>query len=67
MAGVPPELLRISAAQCEREALTGFDRGAALVFPGQAYRMAMHLLALLPRWLRRRQAAQSAARLRMAK
>jgi hypothetical protein len=67
MAGGPPQFLRISAAQCAREALAGFDRGAALVFPGRAYRMAMHLLAFLPRCLRRRQAAQSAARLRMAK
>jgi len=67
MAGGPPQFLRISAAQCAREALAGFDRGAALVFPGRAYRMAMHLLAFFPRRLRRRQAAQYAARLRMAK
>jgi short-subunit dehydrogenase len=66
MAGGPPQFLRISAAQCAREALAGFDRGAALVFPGRAYRVAMRLLPLLPRGLRRRQAARSAARLRMA-
>jgi uncharacterized protein len=67
MAGGPPQSLRISAAQCAREALAGFDCGAALVFPGRAYRVAMRLLPLLPRGLRRWQAAQSAARLRMAK
>lgn len=67
MVGGPPQFLRISAARCAREALAGFDRGAALVFPGRAYRVAMRLLALLPRRLLRRQAAQSAARLRMAK
>jgi short-subunit dehydrogenase len=67
MAGGPPQFLRISAAQCAEEALAGFDRGAALVFPGRAYRVAMRLLTFFPRWLRRRQAAQSAARLRMAK
>lgn len=39
----------------------------AAVFPGRAYRVAMRLLPLLPRGLRRWQAAQSAARLRMAK
>jgi len=64
MTGGPPQFLRISAAQCAREALAGFDRGAALVFPGQAYRIAMRLLPLLPRGLRRRQAAQTAARFR---
>ena len=66
MAGGPPQFLRISAAQCAREALAGFDRGAALVFPGRAFRVAMPLLPLLPRGLRRRQAARSAAPLRMA-
>jgi len=64
MTGGPPQFLRISAARCAREALAGFDRGAALVFPGRAYRIAMGLLPLLPRGLQRRQAAQSAARFR---
>ena len=64
MTGGPPQFLRISAARCAREALAGFDRGAALVFPGRAYRIAMRALPLLPRSLQRRQAAQSAARLR---
>ncbi len=64
MTGGPPQFLRISAARCAREALAGFDRGAALVFPGRAYRTAMRLVPLLPRGLQRRQAAQSAARFR---
>jgi uncharacterized protein len=37
MTGGPPQFLRISAAQCAREALAGFDRGMPLVFPGRAY------------------------------
>jgi short-subunit dehydrogenase len=64
MAGAPPQFFRISAAQCAREALTGFERGDALVFPGRAYRFAMRALPLIPMWLRRRQAANTAARLR---
>jgi len=66
MTGGPPQFLRISAAQCAREALAGFDRGAALVFPGRAYRVTMRALPLLPRELKRRQAAQSAERVRRA-
>ena len=64
MTGGPPQFLRISAAQCAREALAGFDRGAALVFPGRAYGIAMRLLPLLPRGPQRRRAARSAARYR---
>lgn len=66
MTGGPPQLLRISAAQCAREALAGFDRGAALVFPGRRYRLLMRLLPLIPQALQRRQAARTAARLRAA-
>ncbi len=64
MTGGPPQFLRIGAGQCAREALAGFDHGAALVFPGRAFRVAMTLLALAPRRLQRRQAAQSAALVR---
>ena len=64
MTGGPPQFVRISAAQCAREALAGFDRGVALVFPGRAYRIAMRALPLLPRELSRRQAARSATRIR---
>lgn len=64
MAGGPSQLMRITAAQCAAEALAGFDRGAALVLPGRAYRMLVSLVPLLPRGLQRRRAASSAARLR---
>jgi short-subunit dehydrogenase len=64
MAGAPPRFFRISAAQCAREALAGFDSGDAEVFPGRAYRFAMRVLPLLPMWLRRKQAANTATRLR---
>jgi hypothetical protein len=66
MTGAPPQFMRISAARCAREAIAGFDRGAALVFPGGAYRIAMRMLPFVPRALQRRQAAKSAARLRSA-
>jgi uncharacterized membrane protein/NAD(P)-dependent dehydrogenase (short-subunit alcohol dehydrogenase family) len=64
MAGAPPQFFRISAAQCAREALAGSERGDDLVFPGRAYRFAMRALPFIPMWLRRRQAANTAARLR---
>ena len=64
MTGGPPQFLRISAAQCAREALAGFDRGVPLVFPGRSYRIMMRALPLLPRGLSRRQAAGSAKRIR---
>lgn len=64
MSGGPPQWLRITAEQCAREALAGFDRGLPLVLPGGAYRLLMHLLPLLPRRAQRRRAVRSAARLR---
>lgn len=66
MTGGPPQFLRITAEQCAREALTGFDRGAALVFPGRPYRLMMRMvLPLIPRGVLRRQAAKTALRLRI--
>ncbi len=67
MAGSPPHFFRISAAQCAREALAGFERGDALVFPGRAYRFAMRLLPFIPVGMRRMQAAKTAAQLRRAR
>jgi len=64
MAGGPPPFFQISAAQCAREALAGFERGEARVFPGRAYRFVMRVLPLFPWWLRRKQAAHAAVRLR---
>jgi short-subunit dehydrogenase len=66
IAGGPPRFLKISAERCARDALEGFERGEALVFPGRAYRMMMRTLPVLPRPLQRRQAARQAARLRRA-
>jgi hypothetical protein len=60
-----PRLFRITAAQCAREALAGFERGKARVFPGRAYRFLMRMLPLLPLWMLRKQAANIAARLRV--
>lgn len=66
MAGGPPQFLRISAAQCAQDAIAGFERGAALVFPGRPYRIAMTMASVVPRGLQRRQAARAAARVRGA-
>jgi hypothetical protein len=59
-----PHLFRITAAQCARETLAGFERGDACVFPGRAYRFLMRMMPLFPLWMRRKQAASLAARLR---
>src|SRR5262249_37137568 len=64
MAGAPPQFFRISAAQCAREAIAGFERGKAVLFPGRLYRLLMRALPLVPWWLRRKQAGKAAARLR---
>jgi len=45
----PPPFLWITAEQCAREAIRGFQRGQALVLPGTAYRMLMRLLPVVPR------------------
>lgn len=59
-----PRIFRITAAQCAREALAGFERRKARVFPGRAYRFLMRILPLFPLWMQRKQAAHLAARLR---
>jgi short-subunit dehydrogenase len=66
MVGGPPRFLRIGATQCAREALAGFERGDARVFPGRAYRFVMRMLPFFPLWLRRKQAASAAMRQRAA-
>ncbi|WP_223631631.1 SDR family oxidoreductase [Corallococcus sp. EGB] len=43
----------LSLRQCAREALEGFERGDALVYPGLGHRWAMRLLRLLPRTFKR--------------
>lgn len=65
MIGGLPNTIRISAAQCAREAVAAFERGDARVFPGRAYRSIMWAMPVFfPMWLRRRQAAGVATRLR---
>ncbi|MCP3100510.1 SDR family NAD(P)-dependent oxidoreductase [Myxococcus sp. K15C18031901] len=44
---------QIPVARCAAEALVGFERGAALVYPGWGHRWVMRLLPLLPRALKR--------------
>jgi uncharacterized protein len=66
MAGGPPQAVRISAEQCAREALRGFERGQPLVFPGLAYGAMMLLLGLVPRVVRRQVARRTARRIRSA-
>ncbi|WP_395828001.1 SDR family NAD(P)-dependent oxidoreductase [Archangium violaceum] len=62
--GGPPAWLRISAAQCAREAIDGFDRAAPLVYPGLAYRWMMHFSSLLPRGVLRAAGLPAAKQLR---
>jgi uncharacterized protein len=64
MIGGPPNILRIGAVQCAREAVAAFERGDARVFPGRAFRALMRMLPLFPLRLRRRQAASVAIRTR---
>jgi short-subunit dehydrogenase len=60
----PGRWLRISAQQCAAEALAGFERGQALVFPGRTYRTLMRLQAMTPLGLQRAAAARTAKHLR---
>lgn len=66
MIGGLPNTLQISAAQCAREAVAGFERGDARVFPGLAYRLLMRAMPVFfPLWARRRHAARVASGLRV--
>ncbi|WP_394823504.1 SDR family NAD(P)-dependent oxidoreductase [Pendulispora albinea] len=60
----PPSFVQISAEECARAALRGFERGRALVIPGLFIRVMMVLNALSPRWLKRLLYAPIARRLR---
>lgn len=48
-----PRALNITAEQCAREALAGFEKGTALVFPGRVFRALMTAQAVVPRPLMR--------------
>jgi uncharacterized protein len=56
--------LTISAEQCARESLGGFERGDASIFPGFTYRQAMRVATLLPAGLQRRLMERYARRTR---
>jgi uncharacterized protein len=62
--GGPPQFMRLTAGQCAREALQGFERGQAIVFPGTAYGILMLLLGVTPRSVQRTLARRAARRLR---
>lgn len=51
--GELPPFFEVSLRQCAREALAGFERGEALVYPGLGHRWVMRLLRLLPRSFKR--------------
>jgi short-subunit dehydrogenase len=48
-----PGWIRISAEQCARESLAGFERGRALIVPGLVMRLVMLSGAWTPRWILR--------------
>jgi uncharacterized protein len=48
-----PGFVEISAEQCARESIRGFDRGRAIVVPGFVMKLVMLVNALSPRFMRR--------------
>jgi short-subunit dehydrogenase len=48
-----PGFVEISAEQCARSAVRGFERGRALVVPGVTMKIVMWINALSPRFMRR--------------
>lgn len=61
----PGPSLRISAAQCAREALAGFERGRAVIIPGAGFRALMAVArTVVPHRVQRRLMAPSARRMR---
>ena len=49
--GDVPSVLQISAADCARSGLAGFDRGRALVVPGPRHWLMIQPARIFPRWL----------------
>jgi uncharacterized protein len=64
LAGVPPPFMAISAQQCAREAIDGFEKNKPIVYPGFAYRRLMKLLPIIPRGMQRSVASKTGKRLR---
>jgi short-subunit dehydrogenase len=48
-----PSLIEITAEQCARAAVRGFDRGRAMVIPGLIMKLALFVNAVAPRFMRR--------------
>lgn len=59
-----PGFLVISAAQCARESLAAFERGAAFVVPSLRMRLVTWVVGATPRWLLQRVQAGLGRRLR---
>lgn len=66
LSGGPPAFLTVSPQECARDAIRGFGRGDALVFPGFPYKALMPLAGFVPRSVLRRLAQATARRLRGA-
>jgi short-subunit dehydrogenase len=54
--------VRISSQHCARELVAGFERGAAVTFPGRGYRWLIGLGLAMPRWMTRRSLTRDARR-----
>jgi short-subunit dehydrogenase len=65
LAGVPPTFMGITAEQCAREAIEGFEKNHAIVYPGFAYRRLMKMLPIIPRSLQRTVASKTGKSLRL--
>lgn len=48
-----PKIVELSAADCAKKALRGFDRGRALIVPGLLMWLVMWVAERTPRWVRR--------------
>ncbi len=60
----PPKLLELSAEQCARSALRGFEKGKAMILPGFFNRVLMFFTGMTPRWLHRWATGLSVSRFR---
>jgi short-subunit dehydrogenase len=54
--------VRLSSQKCASDLVAGFERGAAVIFPGFGFRWLIRLGLTLPRWMLRRGLARDAQR-----
>jgi uncharacterized protein len=66
-AAVIPKWLQLSAAECARAAMRGFERGRAMIVPGLLMKFLRVLVALSPRFMQRLVQAPVARRMRRLK